>query len=411
MWGLSESLKERLLSYRRLVVGFSGGLDSTVLLHILVSCSALLEKLQVVHVHHGLSPHADTWQVHCQTFCEQYQIPYIAHAVALNTTSNLEAAARELRYQVFDTLVGPSDCLLLAHHANDQAETLLLNLLRGAGVDGLAAMPEERPFGESVLIRPLLCQTREALHAYADYHGLNWVEDESNQETHFTRNYLRHEILPRLVSHFPGALQAMNRCATHAQTATQHLNVLAHLDCPALAFNTDKLSLKSLYDLPRTRLKQVIRVWFKQQQLQALDAHRLQIFLDEVVFAKDDAMPSFQLGDAAIRRYRDVLYIIRDETPPSKPLQLTQAVLASRGVYVPHRADISVRFRAGGERMLWRGHTRTLKYIFQTLGIPPWQRDTMPLIFIDNVLVAVLDCAIADGYHQSTRRERSYDAV
>ncbi|MDF1677120.1 MAG: tRNA lysidine(34) synthetase TilS [Legionellaceae bacterium] len=411
MWELSETQKARLLSYRHLVVGFSGGLDSTVLLHLLASTPALLEKLQALHIHHDLSAHADTWQVHCQTFCKQYHIPYTTRAVTLNTTSNLEATARALRYQVFNTLIGPADCLLLAHHANDQAETLLLNLLRGTGVEGLAAMPVERPFGEGVLMRPLLCQTREALQAYANYHGLKWVEDESNQETHFTRNYLRHEILPRLTSHFPGALQAINRCATHAQTATQHLNDLAHLDCPALALSSDTLALEALYDLSYTRLKQVIRVWLKQQHLKAPDTHRLQILLDEVVFAKEDMVPSFRLENVVIRRYRHVLYIVRDDMPLSKPPQLTQAMLASRGVRVPYGAAISVRFRSGGERMVWRGHTRTLKYIFQALGVPPWQRDTIPLIFIDNVLVAVLDCAIADGYHQSTRREKHYDTV
>ncbi|MDX2345721.1 MAG: tRNA lysidine(34) synthetase TilS [Legionella sp.] len=388
MWGLDSAIHKRLLSSRRLWVGLSGGLDSTVLLHLLASNNQLRDKLHAVHIHHGLSQHADAWHTHCKAFCAQYHIQFTLKSIQFNKTANLEATARDARRAVFDALIHPSDCLLLAHHKNDQAETLLLNLLRGTGIDGLAAMPQTQPFGEGDLIRPLLHLTREDLNAYAKQHALTWIEDESNQDTHFSRNYLRHEILPRLKTRWPDALSALNTCATHAQAATKNLDDLAYLDCPELALKPLKLELHALYDLPRQRLAQVLRTWLKQHNIKLPTTGVLHALITEVIFARQDATPCVRFHHIAIRRYQDVLYLVRE----------TELVC---------KASNTKRFRQGGERMRWRGHTRSLKYIFQTLGVPPWLRDTIPLIFVDNTLVAVLDFAIADGY----TKEDVYDTV
>ncbi len=398
MWGLDPAWRERLLSYRQLVVGFSGGLDSTVLLHLIAREPAFLDKLQAVHVHHGLSAHADVWQAHCKTFCVQHHIQYLTQSVVLENNANIEEAARLARHNVFDGFIETADCLLLAHHKDDQAETVLLNLLRGTGVEGLAAMPAIKPFGKGHLARPLLAQTRDGLQAYANHHQLVWVEDESNQDTHFTRNYLRHDILPRLKLRWPQAVDAINTCAKHAESATKNLEDLAYLDCPTLGFKQDKLVLAGLCDLPRARLIQVLRVWLRQQGIQSPQTRVLDVLMNEVIFAKQDAMPCLQLGEAIIRRYRDTLYVLYAKAcTPSLPVLLD--------------TTMSVRFRSGGECMVWRGHTRSLKKIFQTLGVPPWLRDKIPLVFIGNRLVEVLDFALADGYHKSHVKEDVYDTV
>ncbi|MCH9755821.1 MAG: tRNA lysidine(34) synthetase TilS [Gammaproteobacteria bacterium] len=415
MWGLDAVWRERFLSYRRLVVGLSGGLDSTVLLHVLLREPKLLDKLHAVHIHHGLSQHADAWQAHCRAFCSAHNIKFSAESITLESNSNIEETARNARLNVFNDLIDVSDCLVLAHHQDDQAETLLLNLLRGTGIDGLAAMPALKTFGRGHLARPLLCQKRETLQAYAEQHQLVWVEDDSNKDTDFSRNYLRHEILPRLKARWPTAVQALNTCAAHAEKATQNLEDLACLDCPELALKPSQLALRGLYDLPAARLNQVIRVWLKQQAIKLPSTRVLNILVNEVIFAKQDATPCVQLDGMVVRRYRDVLYLLRPDMPQSIAHVPCSSVyvprLLSQGFCMPSDSQISVRFRCGGERMFWRGHRRSLKKLFQTLGVPPWLRDKIPLIFIDNTLVAVLDFAIADGYCDSQIKEDVYDTI
>ncbi len=393
MWGLDKAAYAQLLSCRRLVVGFSGGLDSTVLLHALVSDLRLSDKLHAVHINHNLSQHANAWQAHCETFCNQHAIKFTAKQISMSSASNLEACARDARRMIFKELIGSTDGLLLAHHQDDQAETLLLNLLRGTGINGLAAMPVVQSFGPGYLIRPLLNQTRAALQAYAKLHELTWINDESNEDTYFSRNYLRHEILPRLKARWPRAVQSMNQCAKHAQAATENLVDLARLDCPLLALKQATLALHQLYDLPRARLAEVLRVWLKQQGILSPETRVLGVLIEQVIFARRDALPCVQLGDVQVRKFQDRLYIV-----PNTP---------STHVPVYPISTYRIQFRMGGERMRWRGHTRTLKYIFQTLGVPPWLRDTIPLVFIDNTLVAVLDFAIADGY----KKEDIYETV
>lgn len=407
MQGLSSVWRLRLQAYERLFVGFSGGLDSTVLLHILASDDALRNKLQAVHVHHGLSAQADAWQTQCETFCTQLGVNFSAHAITLKTTANLEEAARDARMTLFEDMLEARDAVLLAHHADDQAETLLLNLLRGAGLDGLAAMPEQKTLGAGDVLRPFLKQPRAALLAYAKAHQLTWVEDESNQETHFSRNFLRHEILPKLKTRWPQAVNALNRCSAHASVAKQTLDALAFQDCPALKLPAPKLALSTLYALPSARLQHVLRIWLRQQHVKAPSQSVLSHLIDDVIHAKPDAMPELNFGSVSIRRYKAHLYLLHNKAPRGLSTEAIIQKLISLGFCMPDNAALTVRYRTGGETIRWRGHTRTLKKLFQVLGVPPWLRDTIPLVFIDNTLVAVLDFAIADDYV----KERAHDTV
>jgi tRNA(Ile)-lysidine synthase len=379
----------RLACHTRLWVGLSGGLDSMVLLHALSCEPTLVSKLRAVHVHHGLSPEADAWQAHCEQVCAALAIPITVKHVRLdNQQSNLEEAARDARFEVFEACIQPNDCLVLAHHQDDQAETLVLRLLRGAGVDGLASMKTYRAFGCGYITRPLLDTRKHKLEAYAKTHALVWVDDESNQDLKFSRNYLRHEIIPRLQQAWPRAVESISACAEHCQEAQANLDDLAYLDCPELALKQDELSLDVLSDLPLRRLKHVLRVWFKNQEIKALSAVKLDVLIQEVVFAKPDAMPMLCIGGMTVRRYRNKLYLVRDLKPTPPDLR------------IPTGAALDIRFRTGGETLVLHGQTKSLKSLFQIWGIPPWERDTIPLIFIENKLAAVLDFAIGDDYHE-----------
>ena len=195
---LADDWQQSLANYNTLFVGFSGGLDSTVLMHCMASHPALVAKLRAVHVHHGLSVNATAWQAHCQQFCDALGIQLMVLKVTCNNRANIEESAREARYAAFSSLLSDNDCLLLAHHCDDQAETLLLQLLRGAGIDGLAAMPSVNNLSKGQLVRPFLQHSRQRLEAYAHQHRLAWINDESNQNSDFSRNYLRNEIMPLL---------------------------------------------------------------------------------------------------------------------------------------------------------------------------------------------------------------------
>jgi tRNA(Ile)-lysidine synthase len=388
---------EQLASHTRLWIGLSGGLDSMVLLHALSCEAALASKLHAIHVHHGLSSQADAWQAHCEDACAARGIPLEIQRVQLNKNqANLEEAARDARFDIFEACIQPNDCLVLAHHQDDQAETLLLRLLRGSGVDGLGAMQAYRPLGHGYLARPLLGTRKLQLLAYAKKHALVWVDDESNQELRFSRNYLRHDIIPRLQKTWPRAIESLSACASHCQEAQANLDDLAYLDCPELALNHQKLSLTALRDLPTRRLKHVLRVWFKNQNIKALSAVQLDVLIQEIINANPDARPQMRLGKLTIRRYRDVLYMVRDDEQP-KTLDMPPLPAA---LYIPEGAQVDMRFRTGGEVLKLHGQTKRLKALFQIWGVPPWERDKIPLIFVDNTLAAVLDFAIADDYHQ-----------
>ncbi len=387
----------QLACHTRLWVGLSGGLDSMVLLHALACEPTLASKLHAVHVHHGLSPHADAWQAHCEHVCAALSVPLVTHHVQLDKhQANLEEAARDARFEIFETCVQQHDCLVLAHHQDDQAETLMFRLLRGTGIDGLAAMKTYRAFGRGHVARPFLTIRKHQLHTYAKTHALVWVEDESNQARQFSRNYLRHEIMPRLQTIWPRAIERISSCALHSQEAQANLDDLAHIDCPELALKPSHVSLETLRALPLRRLKNVLRVWLKHQDMQALSTVQLKVLIREVVFAQSDAMPLMRIQSCTIRRYREVLYVVRDVKKP-KPCVIPTLPVA---LQIPEGAQVDVRYRKGGETLFLHGQTKSLKSLFQIWGIPPWERDTIPLIFIDNTLAAVLDFAIGDDYHQ-----------
>lgn len=294
-----DFLAARIRPADRLCVGLSGGRDSVVLLHLLGRLG-FGPRLSAIHVHHGLSPHADAWAAFCGDFCRRMDVPLrIEHVVvAAGSGLGLEAAARDARYAAFARCA--ADCLLLAHHQGDQAETLLFNLVRGSGVAGAAGMPAERPLGGLRLLRPLLAVPRTDVEDYAAGQGLAWIDDESNADTGFSRNFLRHEVLPLLANRFPAASACLAGAATHFAEADELLAELAESDWLACA-DGDALPVAALRRLSEVRLKNLLRYRLRRLGWRAPAARRLDEFVRQLRAAAPDRHPALQLPDGEMR--------------------------------------------------------------------------------------------------------------
>ena len=299
-------LVARLAPEDRLWVGLSGGCDSVVLLHAMARLG-YGRRLAAIHVHHGLSPNADAWAEACAEFCDSLGVPLTVRHVDVDTSGGhgLEAAARAARYGVFSELTG--DCLMLAHHRGDQAETVLFNLLRGTGVQGAAGMPVERRLGHLRLLRPLLDVGRGEIEAYALANGLRWIDDESNADTVLSRNFLRHDVLPVIRLRFPAAETALAQAAANFGEATGLLDDLAELDWQQVAVGP-LASLKALRALSQPRLKNLLRYRLRQLGWRVPVATRLDEFARQLQVAAPDRHPALSLPDGRMYAARGLLH-------------------------------------------------------------------------------------------------------
>ncbi len=294
----------RIAPGEALFIGLSGGCDSVVLLHLL--CQAgLAGRLSAIHVNHGLSANADTWADFCTTYCQSLGVSLICCSVTVdrNTGQGLEAAARQARYAAFAQTLPAGASLLLAQHRGDQAETVLFNLLRGAGVAGAAAMRDERGLGTGRLLRPLLDVSRAEIEAYAQQHELNWIEDESNVDIRFTRNLLRHEVLTVINQYFPHAESALARAAANFAEASDLLDDLAAQDWLHVA-DGEMARLLELRSLSLSRLKNLLRWRLRQLAWQAPAAARLDEFCRQLMTAAPDRHPELILPAGKMRLAR-----------------------------------------------------------------------------------------------------------
>ena len=292
-------LAKRVISGSRLCVGLSGGCDSVVLLHLLAK-GRFAAQLSAIHVHHGLSPNADTWRAHCVAYCREMGVPLGVSHVDVDRAGRegLEAAARRARYAAFAD--NGADVLLLAQHRGDQAETLLFNLLRGAGVVGAAAIPVEREFRGMRVLRPLLSVSRAEIEAYAREQGLSWVNDESNGDISFSRNFLRHEILPTLADRFSGAESGLAQAAENFAEALILLDDLAIQDWASIAIGNDA-QMKLLRHLSAERIKNMLRYRLRLLGWRTPDAPRLAEFVRQLLQAGPDRHPALILPDGEMR--------------------------------------------------------------------------------------------------------------
>ena len=407
-------LLQRLPPARNWWLAYSGGLDSEVLLHALAHLRPrVAADLHALHVHHGLSAAADDWTVHCAQTCERLGVSLTIRRVGVRARvgESPEAVARAARYRALREPMGAGDLLMTAHHRDDQAETLLLALLRGSGVSGLAAMPECARFPPGHLIRPLLGFTRGELSAFAHATGLTWVEDASNRDLGHDRNFLRHRVLPLLAERWPAYARTLARSAGHCAEAQQLIDRLAgERQATCAGSRPERLSLSRLGALDAPLARAVLRHWIKSQGFRLPNRLRLERVLAEVLTAAPDRRPLVTWPGCEIRRYRDDLYLL--EPLPKRPgplrlrwednpLRLPDPLGRLRVLgEVPGDAVVDVRFRAGGEvcRPAGKAHRKPLKKLFQEAGIPDWLRDYVPLIYIDGELAAVAGLALCDWF-------------
>jgi tRNA(Ile)-lysidine synthase len=301
----------------RIAVAFSGGVDSSVLLDAAVRVAGA-SRCVALHVHHGLSAHADEWLAHCEAFARERGVEFAAQRVEVPRDAgvSIEAAARDARYRALDAMCATRavHTLWLAQHADDQAETVLLQLLRGAGLAGLAAMaPEYLPAGASaVRVRPLLHLLRAQLEQYANASDLRWIDDESNADTRYARNALRHEVTPALAVHFPGFRDALARTAAHAASAQRLLDDLARIDLDAAVRDEGRaLSHDALLTLNDDRALNLLRYWMRTLGLVAASTARLTDALRqlrEVGEAGDGHSLRIDHAGQALRSYRGLVY-------------------------------------------------------------------------------------------------------
>jgi tRNA(Ile)-lysidine synthase len=391
------------------VLAFSGGLDSTVLLHQLVCWQRQQPALRVraLHVHHGLSPNADSWALLCQHVCQQWQIPCEVLRVQVDGRANgIEAAAREARYQALFQQLQPGEHLLTAQHLDDQAETLLLALKRGSGPAGLAAMPPQRSVGEHRHLRPLLDVSRQQLENYAADHQLRWIEDESNADSRYDRNFLRQQVLPLLQARWPHFSAASARSAALCGEQEQLLDELLAEQLAQLSDAQGALHFPPLMNMSEARRHALLRRWIAQQGGAMPSREALKRITDEVINSREDAKPCLRFSAFELRRYRQKLYWLTPQPSLSQhsltwqdrtqPLDLPAGLgsLQANAWIAELRqpaADetITVRFQAQGYYHLQgRAGGREMKKLWQELGVAPWLRERIPLIYFNQTLIS-----------------------
>lgn len=391
-----------------LLLAFSGGLDSSLLLHLLVE-AGLGPRLRALHVNHQLQARSEDWAAFCRTRAEALGVPFEEIRISVPTGANLEAGARAARYQAL-TEQAAGATVITAHHRDDQAETVLLNLLRGAGVQGLAAMSEHSWLNGLPLWRPLLAFGRVQLEREARRRGLAWVEDPSNADISLRRNRLRHEILPRLAATWPGAPAILARTAGVMADAAALLDERAAEDARALAAARDRLPLEGLAALSRERQDNVLRWWLDQA---GAPPPSLAVTgqIHGLLRAPADREASVTWAGHTLRRYRGDLYLLhdRDLRPLSGPLDWRQGheppdpglwrLLPGEGevtLWVPP-GDVQLRPFAGGERLRRHGQHQQVSELWRVAGVPPWRRRQWPLLYQEGQLVSVPMIGVADG--------------
>ena len=441
-----------------LVIAYSGGVDSQVLLHALASLkqkSILSNPVRVCHVNHGLSENAEQWQVFAKQQCQQVNLPLTICQVNVQVQAqqSLEALARDARYQALQSILTEPSIIITGHHSDDQAETFLLALKRGSGLKGLSAMAEETKQGNTWLIRPLLNISRAQIIDYAKTHDLTWVEDESNKDTRFDRNFIRNDIMPLLTKRWPSVVNTINRSSEHCREGQLLLDELAREDLKLCQHEFGNLSVTELNTLSAARFNNLIRYFLALQQCLMPSTEQL-AQLQQQLNANDDKNPVVKVGRHYFRRYQAALYLTADfddvshwqvnidlfmgnrldeeflvELPDklgalqffsthqaqskgfdnkslgSKSLDVKGLNNKENLLVLPSKAQkVTLRFSHNNPTCLpdYRHHSRSLKKVLQELNIPPWQRKRIPFLYYDDVFVAAIGYFVCQEFLAKT---------
>jgi tRNA(Ile)-lysidine synthase len=399
-------------------VAYSGGLDSHALLHATAALRDRGWHASAIHIDHGLHPDSAGWAKHCAAVCDRLGLGYHVERVAVIKTREHgpEDAARRARYACLARHIGPNDVLLTAHQQDDQAETVLLQLLRGSGPHGLAAMPALSLFGQGRHGRPLLAFSRAQIERYARTEGLAWIEDPSNRDARIARSLLRAEVFPRLLKRWPEAPRSLARAARHMAEAAHLLDELAALDLASCQQPDSSLDTGGLARLSEARQRNIVRFWIRARGLRAPSPALLEQVTAQVARLPQTRHAVVAWADGEVRRYRDRLVLRRRfEAPqpfvlawnPPAPLELTGRrlrVVAGLGDGLSQQRlsgrRLTVRSRRGGEicQLAGRSHHTKLKKLLQAAGVPPWERSSLPLMYVDDELAAIGDRWVCEPF-------------
>ncbi|MGB1383397.1 MAG: tRNA lysidine(34) synthetase TilS [Porticoccaceae bacterium] len=412
--------KQAIVAAPQILVGLSGGMDSILLLKLL-SEQVDTKLIQAMHINHGLSDNADQWQQFAEDYCQQLGVEFYAEKVQLVVSGEgIEAAARDARYAVFKSRLKKDGLLFLAHHADDQVETVVYRLLRGSGSKGLAGMPESRVLGLGQLIRPLLAYSKESIHREAVKKGLKWIEDDSNLDDRFDRNYIRNQVIPVVAKRWPQYPQAIMHSAGLSDQANQLTQDLAFEDLARLDESKERagwsISMDGLSSLSVVRQKNLLRHWSEIKNLPAPSSKIINEILSSVVAARQDASPEVIWQNQYWARFQSRLYLLRYRNKTTQQDQSIHwnmqnlLVLADdsrvdarcakgRGLAVSEES-VEIRYRQGGERCKPQGRDRSssLKKLLLEYQLPPWLRDRVPLFYVQDQLVAVGDLWVCEGW-------------
>ncbi len=403
-----------------LAIALSGGIDSVVLLNILASLSKQMSfSLSAIHINHGISSNASFWHQFCSELCHLYDIPITVKQLNIykEQGASLEALARNERYYIFSRI--KADYIVLAQHLDDQAETLLLQLFRGAGIKGLSAMPVIRKQKNNIapqILRPLLKVSRSEIEAYAKQYKLNWIEDESNDSIAYNRNFLRHKILPVLKEKYPNYPNVLLRTSQHLSEASLLLDELAELDSKQ-CLCAGKLQIEAIQKLSLPRAKNLLRHIFTQHNIRLPSTAKLADILQQLLSKRTDAQRQITVGETVIYCYKGLMYLLPKTKPPlsswqqlwngEKHLLLNDLNCTINFSYSKNQGinekkllqePVVFRLRQGGERFSPHCNRprRSLKNLLQEASVPPWERKILPLLFSGEKLVWVpgigIDC-------------------
>ncbi len=401
-----------------LLVMFSGGLDSTTLLHALAASPAARARgLRAAHIDHGLHEDSAAWAAHCRNYAQSLGVEIIIRAVDVpprRAGLGREASARLARYNAIEVLLAPGEIVALAHHRDDQSETVILKLMRGAGPEGIGAMRAVRKLGPGLAWRPLLVIARAALREYAEHFQLDWLQDPSNADPSLDRNYLRMQVMPRILQRWPEAESSIAQSAAWARAAASFIDAEAgHAFARTQGLDPATLRLREWLQLPQALRDPVLRRWLRSLDLPEPTYYQAAELVRQLGEAGEDRQPCVRWPGTEVRRYRDLLHAMAPlQLPPFEwsaefdgsnlalPMDLGTLHLRCPQKHPPITPHLHVRFRRGGEslRLSSDAHTRELRDLFQEAGIPPWQRGRLPLVFApDGVLLAVADLWLSDA--------------
>jgi len=408
-------------------IALSGGCDSMVLMYALNQLKDELKlSIKAHYIHHGLSAYADEWLAFCEAACKKLNIPFDSMRVDTNTLPSLgiEGFARKLRYEALAQLsVG---VIATAHHENDQAETLLLQLIRGAGLKGLAAMPEYDK--EKNLWRPLLRVQRQVIEDFAEIHEIVFIEDDSNEDTRFDRNFLRKNILPQLYERFPHAANTIARSAKLIASGLDLHQSIAESDSESY-FSKDlaRLNLMMMRDLNQERVINLIRWWLEKHRYKMPTLKVMQEAYKQIKDRRKDAQINIQIApNVSIRAYKNELWLVENVTnaadfeiywrgedtitlPDASKLSFTKTIGDGISVDKLGTQTIRIQNRRGGERFKPAANqpTRTLKHLLQQSPLAPWEREILPMLFLEDQLIAVPHFGVHCDF-QAKKYEESY---